>query len=110
MAREPSICRSLYGDEAIGLGFRATVVLPYDFKGRRFTTKGGAKGIVCGAILSDKVTCNNCRLCDASKPGPVIGFVDHGPQHRHKTKSTRVKPSGLTYKQKQIIKALTGGA
>lgn len=96
-------------DEALELGFRATTVLPHDFKGRRFTTKGGAKGIVCPAILSDKVTCNTCRLCDASKPGPVVGFPDHGPKHRHKTKSTRVKPSGLTTKQEQVIESLTGG-
>jgi len=97
-------------DEALEAYGRAATVLPYDFKGKKFTTKGGAKGIVCPAILEDKVTCNTCRLCDASKPGPVVGFPDHGPKHRHKTRSTTVRPRGLTPKQEQAIKALTGGA
>ena len=68
-------------DKALAKGFRAAVVLPWDFQGRTFETPGGAKGIVCPAILAKgKIDCNSCRLCDGSKPGPVIGFPDHGPQ------------------------------
>ena len=67
------------------MGFRVAAVLPWSFQGRTFTTPGGTKGIVCPAILSpEKVTCNDCRLCDGSKPGPVIGFPDHGPGTRVK--------------------------
>ena len=80
-------CETLEGaDQAIDNGYRAAVVLEADFKGRKFTTPKGRNGIVCPAILSDKVTCNDCRLCDGSKPGPVIGFPDHGPKSRRKTK------------------------
>ena len=81
-------------DEAIALGWRATVVLPWDFKGKRLVTPGGNTVIVCPAIytksigLSDDkiVTCNSCRLCDASRSGPSIGFPDHGPAVRSKKK------------------------
>ena len=67
-------------DEALAMGFRVAVVLPEDHACARFVTPGGAKGIVCPAILTNhKVQCNECRLCDGSKPGPVIGFPDHGP-------------------------------
>jgi len=74
-------CDSLAdADRAIASGWRATVVLPWDHKGRTFNTPDGHKGIVCPAILApSKVTCNDCRLCDASMRGPVIGFPDHGP-------------------------------
>ena len=71
-------------DEAIRAGFRAAVVLPWDWKARRFTTPEGHVGIVCPAILKpDVVTCNTCRLCNGAKAGPVIGFPDHGPKVRH---------------------------
>lgn len=85
-------CETLEGaDQAIDSGYRAAVVLESDFlaknKGRKFTTPKGRNGIVCPAIVSNnKVTCNDCRLCDGSKPGPVIGFPDHGPKSRRKTK------------------------
>ena len=96
-------------DEALETFGRAAVVLPYDFKGRTFTTPGGAKGIVCPAIVNDKVTCNTCRLCDASKPGPVIGFPNHGPKYRSKLKKLKLNKPNLTAKQKQAIQSLTGG-
>ena len=67
-------------DKAIAYGWRATVVLPATHTNRTFKTPEGHTGIVCPAILAPKkVTCNDCRLCDASQPGPVIGFPDHGP-------------------------------
>ena len=74
-------CDSLEdADRAIAAGWRATVVLPSDHEGRTFTTPDGHTGIVCPAIVKPgKVTCNDCRLCDGSKSGPVIGFPDHGP-------------------------------
>ena len=68
-------------DQAVDLGWRATVVLPYQHSGRRFTTPGGRTGVVCPAQLGP-VTCNTCRLCDGSARGPVIGFIDHGPTAR----------------------------
>jgi hypothetical protein len=69
-------------DEAIAAGFRATVVLPHDFEGRAFTTPAGRRGVVCPAMVAKGVSCNTCRLCDASRKGPVVGFLDHGPQNR----------------------------
>ncbi len=69
-------------DDALAKGFRAAVVLPWDHEGK-FTTPGGAKGIVCPAMVKQGLTCNDCRLCDGSKRGPVIGFPNHGPQVQH---------------------------
>jgi len=67
-------------DTAIADGWRAVVVLPEDFEGRTFDTPDGNRGIVCPAQLQPEiVTCNTCRLCDGSKAGPVVGFIDHSP-------------------------------
>lgn len=79
-------CDSLAeADEAAAKGWRVAVVLPGDHEERRFTTPNGRRGIVCPAMASGgKVQCNDCRLCDASKAGPVIGFPDHGPGSRRK--------------------------
>lgn len=88
-------CDSLAdADTAIAMGYRVAVVLPWDHEGR-FTTPEGAKGIVCPAIAADakgrKVTCNDCRLCDGSKRGPVIGFPDHGPSGSAKQRAAKNK-------------------
>lgn len=74
-------------DAAVEAGWRAAVVLPKDYPlegGNRFTTPGGNKGVVCPAQMKDRVkagrkpiTCNDCRLCAASRPGPVVGFLTH---------------------------------
>lgn len=70
-------------DQARALGFRATVVLPRSHVGRDFKTPDGATGIVCPAQQSGgAVTCNDCKLCAPKRNGPVIGFIDHGPQNR----------------------------
>jgi len=84
-------------DTALAAGYRVAVVLPWDHTERRFATPGGARGVVCPAMLSDRVTCNDCRLCDGSKPGPVIGFPNHGPQVRVKRAAlkTTTAPSHL---------------
>jgi hypothetical protein len=88
--REPSVADAWKGrlmasadtvqdaDRAVSEGWRASVVLPIDAP-RVSHTPDGHKIVVCPAILAPKkVTCNTCRLCDASKPGPVIGFPAHG--------------------------------
>lgn len=79
-------------DNAIAMGYRAAVVLPWDHKGK-FTTPQGAKGIVCPAMAAEEkgksVTCNDCRLCDGSKSGPVIGFPNHGPKDSHKRRAAK---------------------
>lgn len=83
-------------DAALDAGFRAAVVLPWNHEGK-FTTPNGAKGIVCPAMVSDRVTCNTCRLCDGSKPGPVIGFPNHGPSDSHKRRAAKAaKPTPST--------------
>ncbi len=69
-------------DAALAMGYRVAVVLPWDHVGK-FTTPNGAKGIVCPAMVKEGLTCNECRLCDGSKRGPVIGFPNHGPKVQH---------------------------
>lgn len=65
-------------DVALAQGWRVAVVVPPSFP-RVGKTPGGKTVIVCPAqVKPDAVTCNTCRLCDASKPGPVIGFRYHG--------------------------------
>jgi hypothetical protein len=80
-------------DDAMSMGYRAAVVLPWDHTGR-FTTPQGAKGIVCPAMAAEEkgksVTCNDCRLCDGSKPGPIIGFPNHGPKDAHKRRAAKL--------------------
>lgn len=67
---------------AVALGWRATLVLPAGTTGTRW--HGGVKAVECPAIRAARtgarvVTCNDCRLCDGSKRGPVVYFADHGP-------------------------------
>jgi hypothetical protein len=66
-------------DEAVGKGWKATVVLPHFFDKRSFRTPDGHRGVICPAILHDHVTCNDCGMCDVERnTGIVIGFPDHG--------------------------------
>ena len=83
-------------DGALAEGWRVAVKVPWNFLGDegtgRFKTAGGAPGVICPAVKTDgDITCNDCRLCDGSKPGPVIAFPDHGPKWRHKLRSKRAK-------------------
>lgn len=65
-------------DRAIAEGWRAAVVLPDGTDGDT-RTPAGALVKLCPAQASEgKVTCNTCRLCDGSRPGPNIGFRFHG--------------------------------
>lgn len=68
-------------DRAVDAGWRATVIVSADAP-RVSATPAGRKVIVCPAQAAEDrgVTCNTCRLCDASKPGPVIAFRAHGNQ------------------------------
>ncbi len=71
-------------DTALAAGWRAAVVVPVDHP-TRSTTPNGAKVVVCPAQVTDgKVTCNDCRLCDGSRPGPVIAFREHGNGVKHR--------------------------
>lgn len=68
-------------DEALSQGWRAAAVVPADHPARSATPQG-ARVVVCPAQLAEErgraVTCNDCRLCDASRSGPVIAFREHG--------------------------------
>lgn len=87
-------------DEAVDAGWRAAVVLTDDFLsdgrrvfarsgGKKSRTPGGKPILICPAQqLPGRVTCNQCRLCDASVNGPIIGFIEHGPG----SKARRGKP------------------
>lgn len=77
-------------DEALAQGWRAAAVVAPDHPARS-RTPGGATVVVCPAQIAEaagrKVTCNTCRLCDASRPGPVIAFREHGNGSRIAAKS-----------------------
>ena len=68
--------------EAMALGFRAAVIVPWrhliDGGALRFDMNG-ADTIICPAQRpKSKLTCNDCRLCDGSRTGaPNIAFLDH---------------------------------
>lgn len=74
-------------EEALRLGWRPAMVLPWDHTihhGHTFTLPSGAKGVVCPAqTRKDEVTCNTCRMCSTDHPvwkaGKIqaIGFLDH---------------------------------
>lgn len=95
MASCDNLCEA---DDALAAGWRASAVVPEDHPARS-VTPGGATVVVCPAQLAEErqerqaqrdrydynggnrarsVTCNDCRLCDASRPGPVIAFREHG--------------------------------
>ena len=81
-------------DQATAQGWRATIVLPWDYKGRSFKTPGGIVGPVCPAQLRDNVTCNGCGgskgpLCDANRKGPPVGFIAHGKPAQKKARKAR---------------------
>jgi hypothetical protein len=66
-------------DLAADAGWRAAAVVMSDHP-RVSKTPAGRTVIVCPAQLKDdySVTCNSCRLCNASARGPVIAFRAHG--------------------------------
>jgi hypothetical protein len=78
-------CETLQeADQAVRAGFRAAAVVPWDWAKQRFKTPDGNPAVICPAILEpDVVTCNNCRLCNGAKAGPVVVFPDHGPKVQH---------------------------
>lgn len=88
-------------DTALSMGFRATVVLPWDHGSADFETPGGARGVVCPAMTKG-LTCNECRICDGSKKGVVIGFPDHGPKSNKKQRD-----AGLRKAKRQTKKTLS---
>lgn len=91
--REPAVADSWRGrlmastetlaeaDRAVSEGWRATVIVAADAP-RTLSTPAGRKVVVCPAQAAEDrgVTCNTCRMCDASRPGPVIAFRAHGNQ------------------------------
>ena len=88
-------CNLDEADELVELGWRTAAILPFkapklsatkkskfkdipEYDGRPITTKAGRKVVVCPAQTHDKITCNDCGLCDASKEAAdVIGFLQH---------------------------------
>lgn len=72
-------------DAATDAGWRATVVVATDAP-RVTTTPAGRRVVVCPAQIAEelgkKVTCDDCRLCDAARPGPAIAFRAHGNQKK----------------------------
>lgn len=71
-------------DRALAKGWRAAVVLPREHDVNAVVyTPAGHRVVVCPAVRTDgHIQCNDCRACDASRPGPVIGFPEHGPRAR----------------------------
>jgi len=81
-------------DEAVKKGWRATTIVPWDHKGKRFITPAGNQALVCPAQTTAGMTCNTCRLCDADRKTnfSVIAFKDHGPQVRNKIRAAKKLP------------------
>ena len=87
-------CESLEeADKAIAMGYRASVVLPWQAlplpgrKPARITTPQGVNVPICPAMLTHKsplpVLCNDCGWCDPQSPGPeAVGFPNHDPRSR----------------------------
>lgn len=64
-------------DLAIATGWRATLFVP---KGAEVPkrTAAGHRVVTCPAIATKgRIRCNDCRACDARRPGPVIAFPEH---------------------------------
>lgn len=86
-------------EHALALGWRASVVLPFDHyatSGPRFySPRSGRSGVVCPAQTKDHVTCNTCGLCSnehrAASRVPMIGFLDHGPTARKTARRVHAK-------------------
>jgi len=72
-------------DKLASEGWRVAVVLPATPPGekpaRTTLTPEGRTVLTCPVLVRPDadLTCNACRLCDASRAGPIIGFPDHGP-------------------------------
>lgn len=70
-------------DEAASKGWRTTVIVPSSFINvKRFKTPQGRDVVIYPAMRAahlgvKAITCNECRLCDASRDGPQIGFPKH---------------------------------
>lgn len=74
-------------DAALAKGFkRATVVAPveiFEEDKKSWTTPAGHRAFICPAIAAHakgrRVTCNQCGMCDPSRPGAeVVIFPEHG--------------------------------
>lgn len=72
-------------EEAVSQGWRATTLLPWDYKGATFGV-AGSLGVVCPAQRKDAVTCNSCGLCSnthrSASRVAAIGFLDHSNEAR----------------------------
>lgn len=71
-------------DEAVSKGWRATCLVP-STQSKSFLSPNGNKVVICPAQTAEAagktLTCNDCRLCDASRLlAPIIGFQVHGSQ------------------------------
>lgn len=94
--RDPEVARTWRGhlmascesaaqaDAALSAGWRATFILRRGTTATRGKTPGGNTWVLCPAQVDPKpgrerVTCNTCRLCAASTPGPIVAFRGHGP-------------------------------
>ena len=83
-------CEStVHADEAIAMGWKATIVADQDWNGSDVRAVDGSSYLLCPAIASTrkagpKLTCNDCRLCDVKRNRQVIVFPNHGPARRRK--------------------------
>lgn len=68
-------------DAAADLGWRVALVVPASTPDTGARTPAGRPIVICPAQREGRaITCNACRLCNASKRGPVVGFRAHGNQ------------------------------
>jgi len=81
-------------DKAVKRGWRATAIVPYTTKGKRFLTPAGHHAVICPAQTTPNITCDDCLLCDASKQTrfDIVAFKDHGPKVRNQIRKSKQLP------------------
>ncbi len=82
-------------EDADGLakeGLPLTVVLPHDAPSKGNKTPGGIPITVCPAELSEKVTCERCKICAMPDRKSAVGFRAHGDRKKQITSRQRQLP------------------
>lgn len=79
-------------DEAMARHLPVTTVLPHDAPPKGNKTPAGHPIVVCPAELSEKVTCQRCKLCAVPDRKSVIGFRAHGDRKKQITERHRQLP------------------
>ena len=65
-------------DQAVALGWKASIVMPKGYANKVAYTPNGNKIILCPNQQNKKITCGTCMICSiGKKSAPVIAFAYH---------------------------------